>query len=114
MYSRIRDIGYNPLSCIVIVWLSRRKLEPPPYVPFALCCCEDSCKQDSSLSLGFTSWYQMLVCGKQFKQHSKIHDILVANLLASIGAQVEDDDLLPMTLNGLDKKYRQFWTSIGV
>ena len=34
--------------------------------------------------------------------------------LASIGALIEDDDLVFVTLNGLGREYCQFWTSIGV
>lgn len=32
----------------------------------------------------------------------------------SIGARVEDDDLVSVFLNSLSKEYRQFQTSIGV
>ena len=38
----------------------------------------------------------------------------LADLLASIGAPVEDDDLVLGTLNGLSKVYHQFGISIGV
>ena len=34
--------------------------------------------------------------------------------LASIGAPIDDDDLVYVTLNGLDREYHQFRTSIGV
>ena len=34
--------------------------------------------------------------------------------LSSIGAPVDDEDLVSMTLNGLRREYAQFWTSIGV
>ena len=37
-----------------------------------------------------------------------------ADSLASISAPIEDDDLVYMTLNDLNRKYCQFWTSIGV
>ena len=45
--------------------------------------------------------------------HMKVKKI--ADALASIGSQVEDDDLVSvLTLNGLGKDYAQFWTSISV
>ena len=34
--------------------------------------------------------------------------------LGSIGAPVDDEDLVSMNLNGLGGEYAQFWTSIGV
>ena len=38
----------------------------------------------------------------------------IADSLGSIGAPVDDEDLVPVTLNGLGREYAQFWTSIGV
>ena len=38
----------------------------------------------------------------------------LADSLASIGAPVDDEDLVSVTLNGLGKDYAQFRTSIGV
>jgi hypothetical protein len=38
----------------------------------------------------------------------------LANALASIGALVDDEDLVVVTLNGLGKDYSQFLTSIVV
>jgi hypothetical protein len=38
----------------------------------------------------------------------------VTDVLASIGAPIDDKDLLTMTLNGLGKDYSQFRTSITV
>jgi hypothetical protein len=38
----------------------------------------------------------------------------LANVLASIGAPVDDEDLMVVTLNGLGKYYSQFRTSIAV
>jgi hypothetical protein len=38
----------------------------------------------------------------------------LADVLASIRAFVDDEDLMAMTLNGLGKYYRQFHTSIVV
>jgi len=38
----------------------------------------------------------------------------LANALASIGAPVDDEDLMAVTLNGLGKDYSQFRTSIVV
>jgi hypothetical protein len=38
----------------------------------------------------------------------------LANVLASIGAPVDDENLVAMTLNGLGKNYSQFCTSIAV
>jgi hypothetical protein len=38
----------------------------------------------------------------------------LANVLASIGAPVDDEDLMVVTLNGLGKNYSQFRTSIVV
>jgi hypothetical protein len=38
----------------------------------------------------------------------------LANALASIGAPVDDEDLVAITLNGLGKYYSQFRTSIAV
>jgi hypothetical protein len=38
----------------------------------------------------------------------------LANVLASIGAPVDDEDLVAMTLNGLGKDYSQFRTLIPV
>jgi len=38
----------------------------------------------------------------------------LANALASIGALVDDEDLMVVTLNGLGKHYSQFRTSIAV
>jgi len=38
----------------------------------------------------------------------------LANALASIGALVDDEDLMVMTLNGLGKDYSQFHISIVV
>ncbi len=38
----------------------------------------------------------------------------LANALASIGAPVDDEDLMAVTLNGLGKYYSQFSTSIAV
>jgi len=38
----------------------------------------------------------------------------LANVLASIGAHVDDEDLVAVTLNGLGKDYSQFRTSIAV
>jgi len=36
------------------------------------------------------------------------------NALASIGAPVNDEDLVAVTLNGLGKDYSQFRTSIAI
>jgi hypothetical protein len=38
----------------------------------------------------------------------------LANVLTSIRALIDDEDLLAMTLNGLGKNYNQFHTSIAV
>jgi len=38
----------------------------------------------------------------------------LANALASIGAPIDDEDLVAVTLNGLGKDYSQFRTSIAV
>jgi hypothetical protein len=38
----------------------------------------------------------------------------LANALASIGAPIDDEDLVVVTLNGLGKDYSQFRTSITV
>jgi hypothetical protein len=38
----------------------------------------------------------------------------LAYVLASIGAPVDDEDLMAMTLNGLGKNYSQFCTSIAI
>jgi len=38
----------------------------------------------------------------------------LADALASIGAFVDDEDLMAVTLNGLGKDYSQFCTSIAV
>jgi hypothetical protein len=38
----------------------------------------------------------------------------LADVLASIGAPVDDEDLVAVTLNGLGKDYSQFRTSIAV
>ena len=38
----------------------------------------------------------------------------LADSLASIGAPVDDEDLVSVTLNGLRREYAQFRTSIGV
>jgi hypothetical protein len=38
----------------------------------------------------------------------------LADALASIGASVDDEDLVAVTLNGLGKNYSQFCTSIAV
>jgi hypothetical protein len=38
----------------------------------------------------------------------------LADALASIGAPVDDEDLVAVTLNGLEKDYSQFRTSITV
>jgi hypothetical protein len=38
----------------------------------------------------------------------------LANALASIGAPIDDEDLVVVTLNGLGKNYSQFRTSIIV
>ena len=38
----------------------------------------------------------------------------LADSLGSIGAPVDDDDLVPMTLNGIGRDNAQFPTSIGV
>jgi hypothetical protein len=38
----------------------------------------------------------------------------LADALASIGAPVDDEDLVAMTLNGLGKEYSQFHTSIAI
>jgi hypothetical protein len=38
----------------------------------------------------------------------------LANVLASIGAPIDDEDLVAMTLNGLGKDYSQFRTSIAI
>jgi hypothetical protein len=38
----------------------------------------------------------------------------LANALASIGAPIDDEDLVVVTLNGLGKNYSQFRTSIAV
>jgi len=36
----------------------------------------------------------------------------LANVFASIGAVVDDEDLMVVTLNGLRENYNQFYTSI--
>jgi len=38
----------------------------------------------------------------------------LVDVLTSIGAPVDDEDLVAVTLNGLGKNYRQFRTSIVV
>ena len=38
----------------------------------------------------------------------------LADSLGSIGAPVDDEDLVSVTLNGLGREYAQFRTSIGV
>jgi len=38
----------------------------------------------------------------------------LTDALASIGAHVDDEDLVAMTLNGLRKDYSQFRTSIAI
>jgi ketopantoate reductase len=38
----------------------------------------------------------------------------LADALASIGALIDDEDLVAVTLNGLGKYYSQFRTSIAV
>ncbi len=38
----------------------------------------------------------------------------LANVLASIGAHVHDEDLMAVTLNGFGKDYSQFRTSIAI
>jgi hypothetical protein len=38
----------------------------------------------------------------------------LADALASIGAPVDDEDLVALTLNGLGKDYSQFRTSIAI
>jgi hypothetical protein len=38
----------------------------------------------------------------------------LADVLASIGAHIDDEDLMVVTLNGLGKNYSQFRTSIVV
>jgi hypothetical protein len=38
----------------------------------------------------------------------------LANALACIGAPVDDEDLMAVTLNGLGKEYSQFRTSIAI
>jgi hypothetical protein len=38
----------------------------------------------------------------------------LANVFASIGAPIDDEDLVVVTLNGLGKDYSQFRTSIAV
>jgi len=38
----------------------------------------------------------------------------LADALASIGAQINDEDLMAVTLNGLGKDYSQFHTSIAI
>jgi len=38
----------------------------------------------------------------------------LADVLTSIGAHVDDEDLMAVTLNGLEKNYNQFHTSIAV
>ena len=38
----------------------------------------------------------------------------LADSLGSIGAPVDDEDLVSVTLNGLGREYAQFQTSIGV
>jgi hypothetical protein len=38
----------------------------------------------------------------------------LANVLASIGAPVDDEDLMAVTLNRLGKNYNQFRTSIAI
>jgi Holliday junction resolvase RusA-like endonuclease len=51
------------------------------------------------------------------KSPKQAWDTLVKNLidaLASIGAHVDDEDLVTVTLNGLGKNYSQFRTSIAV
>ncbi len=46
------------------------------------------------------------------------HNILAPRMsslcFASIGAHVDDEDLVPVTLNGLGKDYSQFRTSIAI
>jgi hypothetical protein len=46
-----------------------------------------------------------------------VYSIKVKNLvdvLASIGAPIDDEDLVAVTLNGLGKNYNQFHTSITI
>ena len=38
----------------------------------------------------------------------------LADSLGSIGARVDDEELVSVTLNGLGREYAQFRTSIGV
>jgi hypothetical protein len=38
----------------------------------------------------------------------------LADALATIGAHVDDEDLVAVTLNGLGKDYSQFRTSIAI
>jgi len=38
----------------------------------------------------------------------------LTNALASIGAPIDDEDLVAITLNGLGKDYNQFRTSIVI
>jgi hypothetical protein len=38
----------------------------------------------------------------------------LADALASIGAPIDDEDIVAVTLNGLGKNYSQFHTSIVV
>ncbi len=38
----------------------------------------------------------------------------LANVIASIGAFVNDEDIVAMTLNGLGKDYSQFFISIAI
>jgi len=53
------------------------------------------------------------------KISSNVNDYFIkvknlANVLASIRAPIDDEDLVPMTLNGFGKNYSQFRTSIIV
>jgi hypothetical protein len=69
----------------------------------------------------------MQACKMQLKQ--KLHNLqknkmnindystkvnFFANALASIGAPIDDEDLMAMTLNGFGKDYSQFHTSIAI
>ncbi len=38
----------------------------------------------------------------------------LADVFASIGAPIDDEDLMAITLNGLGKDYSQFYTSITI
>jgi hypothetical protein len=38
----------------------------------------------------------------------------LTDVLASIGAPIDDEDLMTVTLNGLGKDYSQFRTSIAI